>query len=261
MRSHWLYILFGAAMFAACGDDGSDFAVRPDGGKSVSSERLSSSSAGPTTLATRCKTQLHDDCEYGTLTDERDGRTYKTVKIGNQWWMAENLDFATEESACTEGSYVDVLGQGQYYTWADAIDSVALSAKGIACGDSILCNLTSLVRGICPEGWHLPSMDDFNTLIESAGEGFDLMTTTGWQYMGMASNDGTDALGFSAYPAGYTSSSCGSPLSLGYSVLFWSSWDESDTHAGGLILQMAMENANYIGTEKNKRNKVRCVKD
>ena len=51
------------------------------------------SSSGSVTLATPCKTETEDNCEYGKLKDDRDSQTYKTVKIGAQWWMAENLNY------------------------------------------------------------------------------------------------------------------------------------------------------------------------
>ena len=65
--------------------------------ESSSSLGVSSSSV---VLAVPCKTETEDNCEYGSLTDERDGRIYKTVKIGDQWWMAENLKYRASNSSC-----------------------------------------------------------------------------------------------------------------------------------------------------------------
>ena len=59
-----------------------------------SSSSATSYSSSSVTLATPCKTETEDNCEYGELLDTRDGQTYKTVKIGDQVWMAQNLRYA-----------------------------------------------------------------------------------------------------------------------------------------------------------------------
>ena len=103
--------------------------------------------------------RLNPEIAYGAMTDSRDGKTYKTVKIGNQTWMAENLNYddsVTTTSLMDESwCYNDVAANcdvgGRLYSWRAAIDY-----EKTGCGNGPIC-LTSLpVRGICPEGWHLP---------------------------------------------------------------------------------------------------------
>ena len=143
---------------------------------SSSSESAESSSSLNTT-AEPCKTAEEDNCEYGTLEDSRDGQTYKTVKIGSQWWMAENLNFETENSYCYNDSTSNCDKFGKLYIW-----EVAVSA--------------------CPTNWHLPTPADFKILIDAVGDtsnaGLRLKSTDGWKNNGNGSND----FGFTALPAG-----------------------------------------------------------
>lgn len=75
---------------------------------------------------------------FDTLVDSRDGQEYKTVKIGNRNWMAQNLAYADEGSSCVESKNgVRCSEKGRYYNEFSADD------------------------GLCPEGWRLPSKDDF----------------------------------------------------------------------------------------------------
>ncbi|WP_304247163.1 fibrobacter succinogenes major paralogous domain-containing protein [Fibrobacter succinogenes] len=239
MRSLWLGILACAAMFVACGDDNSDFATRPsddssssvckdcdDGSsssaksssspvKSSSSIKSSSSSAksssSSVTLAIPCKTDSTDTCEYGELVDDRDGQIYKTVKIGDQVWMAENLNYAylqpTDEldssSFCYNDSAEYCEKYGRLYLWSAAMDSVGTwSSNGKGCGYDVACSPTYPVRGVCPEGWHLPDTTEWRTLLTAVGgylsAGTKLKTASGW----LSDDLGTDNFGFSALGVG-----------------------------------------------------------
>lgn len=140
-----------------------------------SSSALSSSSL----LVLPCKTETEDHCEYGSLYDERDGQTYKTVRIGNQIWMAENLNYAylqptatlDSSSWCRYNEPDSCANYGRRYIWSAAMDSAAIfSAAGKGFGDGVGCGTMqqpepcdprTFVRGVCPAGWHLPTVDEW----------------------------------------------------------------------------------------------------
>ena len=169
---------------------------------SSSADKMESSSNSEF-LATPCKTETEDNCEYGTVLDDRDGQTYKTVKIGDQWWMAENLNYETDNSFCYNDSAEYCEKYGRLYTWAAAMDSAGTwSTNGKGCGYDQTCSPTYPVRGVCPEGWHLPDTTEWNALFTAVGgqltAGKVLKSTSGWY----SSGNGTDAYSFSALPAG-----------------------------------------------------------
>ena len=137
------------------------------------------------------------------MTDERDGQTYKTVTIGTQTWMAENLNYETAKSYCYGDNVTNCAKYGRLYTWAAAMDSAGTwTTNGLSCGYSKTCLPTYPVRGVCPEGWHLPTQMEWNTLFTAVGgqstAGLKLKSSPGWNSRG----NGTDAFGFSALPAG-----------------------------------------------------------
>jgi uncharacterized protein (TIGR02145 family) len=116
---------------------------------------------------------------FDTLTDIRDGQAYRTVKIGGQIWMAQNLNYKpqTGESWCykNDTSYCDEYGR--LYDWNTA-------------------------KKVCPNGWKLPDSTDWITLLTTAGgkkiAGKKLKSSGGWNGNG----NGTDNYGFSALPGG-----------------------------------------------------------
>ena len=126
---------------------------------------------------------FNPDINYGSLKDERDGKTYKTVKIGDQVWMAENLNYAGGGIGhCYEDVPENCEAGGRLYKW-------------------------NVAKTVCPEGWHLPSKTEFDTLLSAVKQGYDeeqcslasmLKATSGWNYGGQ----GCDKTGFSAVPAG-----------------------------------------------------------
>ena len=240
---------------------------------SSSSDILSSSgestpSSSSVTLATPCKTETEDNCEYGTLLDERDGQTYKIVKIGDQWWMAENLNFETENSWCGGGSKMregDCSVYGRLYTWAAAVDSIYLAEQGLICGYGVEpCDLVAKVCGICPKGWHLPSEVEFESLIEIVGgqssAGEMLKSASGWNENFGENGNGIDAYGFSALPSGFRSDH-GSFIYEGRTASFHSFFDWSVYFAKHMSMDYNNRGSKVLGHNKSYAYSVRCVKD
>ena len=257
-----------------------------DGKSSNSDEKNSSSSSviPAVSLASPCKTATEDNCEYGTLTDDRDGQTYKTVKIGEQWWMAENLNYAytgvplkyvlstdlnlvyysDSTSWCYFNDAANCAKYGRLYTWAAAMDSVGTwSTNGMGCGYYMECSPTNPVRGVCPEGWHLPDATEWYALIDAVGgwatAGIMLKSTEGWNdYYG--SGNGSDNFGFSALPAGLRNYDWYFNHE-GYNAYFWSSTEYDSDNAYFMYLHCGNDYAYLSNYDKIYGFSVRCLKD
>jgi uncharacterized protein (TIGR02145 family) len=179
----------------------------------------------------------------GVLTDSRDGRKYKIVRIGKQTWMAENLNYSANGSKCYGNQESNCQKYGRLYNWATA-------------------------KTACPKGWHLPSGAEWTALTDFAGgskvAGTKLKAKSGWNEYGWfskKSGNGTDEFGFSALPGGYVNS-------RGYfsSVGDYGSWSSAteinaayacyrnmDCHYRTSVLRNDIDEAYF--------NSVRCVQD
>ena len=159
--------------------------------------------------------------EHGELTDERDGQVYKTVKIGNQWWMAENLNFVDTQntenfkSSCYNNEPDSCTKYGRLYRWRTAMaDSLNLNDYDFK------------ARGICPEKWHVPSLNEWKTLVDIVNNfATDLKSKDGW----IDDGNGADSFGFNVLPTGYRSYWFNSEWAyLGESACFWTTLPWSD---------------------------------
>ena len=180
------------------------------------------------------------------LTDPRDNQVYKIVEICNnetstcQTWMAENLNYSVNpnvQSWCGGGSGAtegDCSVYGRLYTWAAAVGK-----SEDECGYDHECDLSDAknekgeVRGVCPEGWHLPSNVEWNALFTAVGD-----TSYAGQKLKADSdlwNEGTsndDSFGFAVLPAGSRNLN-GSFDDEGDDAYFWSSTESSIRSADG----------------------------
>ena len=213
--------------------------------------------------------RFNPNIDYGTMIDSRDGQVYRTVKIGDQVWMAENLNYAdSAETPSLKGNswcYDNVAANcdvaGRLYTWAAAIDSVKLANNAdnpLDCGYEKKCGLTGAVRGICPTGWHLPTKEEFETLFTAVGDkstvGMKLKTSNGWYRSG----GGTDDVGFSALPVGLNGYSF---FDEGDRAYFWSSTEDNRYYSCSMSLS-SLNKSVYLESAYHKDIglSVRCVK-
>jgi uncharacterized protein (TIGR02145 family) len=150
--------------------------------------------------------------------------SYKTKKIGNQTWMAENLDYAVEGSKCYGDDPENCDKYGRLYDWATAM------ALPTSCNSSLcVLQINAKHRGVCPAGWHIPSDDEWKILMNSIGgssmAGKHLKTTIGWGNNGGQNGNGLDTYGFTALPGGFGRSDGGFGH-VGYTGRWWSSSEE-----------------------------------
>jgi uncharacterized protein (TIGR02145 family) len=149
---------------------------------------------------------------YGSLTDTRDNQVYKTVVIGTQTWMAENLNFDTLNGT---GSwcYSSVTNRcsiyGRLYDWNTVMAGSASSSA-----------TPSGVHGICPTGWHVPSSAEWNVLTDYVGGANTAGTKLKANSNLWSINKGTDDYGFSALPGGGCDGS--DYYGVGYYGCWWS---------------------------------------
>jgi uncharacterized protein (TIGR02145 family) len=148
---------------------------------------------GRTSKYTKCSKSCP---EVTSLTDFRDGQTYKIAKIGEQIWMAKNLNYNARGSMCF-GEDSSCPKYGRLYNWKAA-------------------------RTACPSGWHLPSNEEWQILADFASAGGEPAGRTLKAKSGWYENYGTDAFGFSALPGGQ-SGAHGGLVNSGIYGYWWSS--------------------------------------
>lgn len=148
-------------------------------------------------------TTLNAAITHGYLKDVRDGRIYRTVKVGTQVWMAENLALVTDSSYAYAGSATNIARYGRLYTWAAAMGLHDSCNRKTSCMEQV----QPMHRGICPQGWHLPDTAEVNGLIRSVEAdprvGLKNGATALKAKSSWTSGAATDLFGMRLLPAGY----------------------------------------------------------
>jgi len=175
-----------------------------------------------------------------TFTDSRDGHVYKTVTVGTQTWMAENFAFKSD-SGC----------------WANNNDIKNVAIYGY------LYNFES-AKNLCPIGWHLPSLDEWKTLISNFGIKDDAggkLKETGFLHWKAPNEGATNESGFNGLPGG-----CRNEIEtfapIGETGFWWTSTDVTNTIAWSILLNNDNSRVCYYSCyEKSHGFSLRYIKD
>ena len=156
---------------------------------------------------------VNGELQKDYFTDKRDGKKYRTTTIGNQTWMAENLNFKSSDSYCYDDDSTNCEKYGRLYKWNAAVHA-------------------------CPDGWDMPGDDDFKMLIETAGIE-SLKSKSGWKSNNPkkknAAYNGTDDYGFTLLPAGsfkgrlYNYEGGNDYEGNGQNAYLWKKWENKDS--------------------------------
>lgn len=184
-----------------------------------------------------CSVQFYQNTQYGTFTDERDGNTYRTVTIGNQVWMAENLRYVKGQQASDP---VTCTLYGQLYS-------------------------PSQTEWVCPQGWHVPSQTEWEELINFLG-GTDIaggkLKEAGTSHWTPPNTGAINFSGFSALPAGGFDGNSGA-FYRGTRALFWST---TQIDLSYIMINLYYDNKkatlkNGFDHINDLRYPIRCLKD
>ena len=228
-------------------------------------------------LSFSCNKNPMDSNEAETVTDI-DGNNYKIVKIGNQWWMAENLKVTHYQNGDT---IPNVIGKSE---WCSITTGAYCTYDNVDSNLNIYGNLYNWYviidnRNIAPVGWHIPSDSEWKELeiyLGMSHEDVDSIYFRGEDEGGKMKEVGiihwyspnigaTNESGFSALPGGFRNAigqrfSEGGFYYLGYAGYWWSSTEDS-IYAWNRMLNS--NNSDIFRSHNGKQTgfSVRCVKD
>ncbi len=196
---------------------------------------------------------FNPDTDYGSMTDPRDGKTYKTVVVNGQLWMAENLNYAGNNvgtAVCYDDDDFRCEQYGRLYSRDAAMDDSR-------CEYQSSCDLGSdPIQGICPDGWHIPTVEEMNDLVDFVGTYASRYKSkeSNWRY-----DDGTDTYGLSFLGSGNWDSKDGFEDIYKYEVT-WAYYPDTYQHyllvggSDGTVSIISYKNTEYFSS-------VRCISD
>ncbi len=207
--------------------------------------------------------EFNSNVTYGTMTDQ-DGNTYKTVTIGTQTWMAENL----RTTKYNDGSSISNITDND--EWANTTNGAYCCYNNSTSLDTIatygyLYNWLAVSTGtLAPEGWHVATQEDWTTLSDYllgedvAGGKLKEAGTTHWT----SPNTGaSNATGFTALPGGIRLFDYGTFDNIGDGGVWWTSTEGGSTYAYYCNISYSKSYLWCTGHNKLYGYSVRCIKD
>jgi uncharacterized protein (TIGR02145 family) len=217
----------------------------------------------------------------GDFTDSRDGQVYPTVQIGTQCWMSKNMNIGTRvagsnytthqtsgiQKMCYDNSESNCTTYGGLYNWDEAVNGEKSNSVKYVSGSS------TVIQGICPDGWHVPSDEEFKTLEKYLGmssseaddifyrgtdEGRKLKSRDYWDEYD-SSTSGTNSSGWSGLPGGYRYDSGGTFYYVGTDGGWWSSSEYSSSNAWFRSLSYGDAAVGRGTNDKSYGFSVRCL--
>ena len=220
LKAKWILGAFAALCLVAC-----DFST---------SEEIAEEAAS---VSCPKKVACPDSLEAGTICDARDGNVYKTVEIGSQTWLAENMNYCMDATWCYDDSTSNCDVYGRLYEWSSAVKA-------------------------CPEGFHLPTRDEWDSLaayaLKTAGdENNSLRSTESWDSELVTPGD--DVFGFRALASGRYYFRAFSDR--GFKAYYWTRESETSTTAYIRSLSGMINTMGFGNSFKDSGLSVRCLKD
>ncbi len=183
--------------------------------------------------------KIYAQNEVNTFSDDRDGKTYKTVKINEQEWFAENISFNTDSGSWAyDNNEENINVYGRLYNWETA-------------------------KAVCPVGWHLPDNEEWTLLIDYFGgeniAGKKLKSKS--QLWRLSDTTVVNLSEFNAIPAGIRYVNNDIFFTLGDRANFWSNSSYDDKFAWGYYIDYNSDKIYKNHYELTLGFSVRCIKN
>ena len=195
------------------------------------------------------------------LTDSRDNQSYQTIQIGTQCWMKQNLNIGNMIKSNIEQSNTGIIKK---YCYNDSVKYCGIYGGLYQWNEIMNYDTTQYVQGICPKGWHIPSLKEWKTLTDYLG-GDNVaggkMKETGTAHWKRPNTGATNESGFLGLPGSYLNNISGIFYNLGYYGDWWSSSWYSDTNSWNFELNTYDAKASENSVGKKYGFSVRCLQD